>query len=250
MDDQPSPRPLTRTILLSWKSAVRATGAVGILAVVTIILLTLADWWSGNFLSSNAGRPQPDGAWHGARLIASVALPPLLQAPLLVAFYRHMLLEHPSPVVGDARTTLIFAAWSAILSLVLVGFGIPILLRIQALAILTSVVGLFVQTRLILLLPAIVVGRTRGAPFLSWQATRGRFWWLLAGSLGASSPAWLPAMLIALLQITRYGHPVDRLILDLPLRLLGVAGLLLGAAFAAQVYVDRIGPLNRSPTAP
>ena len=77
------------------------------------------------FPSVSASRPQSDRVWPAARLIAPIVLSLLLQAPLLLAFYRRLLLERPSPAVGDPPTTLISAAWSAISSLVSVEFGIP-----------------------------------------------------------------------------------------------------------------------------
>ena len=226
-----------------WRTAIRIANDLPLLIGATFASLAMLDWLSGNLVSQAIRPPSHLLGLSGlVRTVVLAALRALLLAPLLVAIYLRLLgpdapRSPPAPIL-----LLRFAAWSFLVGMILtVGLLPRFFTRSPALTIVcgsAQIVGLFVQVRLLLLLPAVALGARHGVLRDSWRRTRGRFWWLLVGSAIANAPAWLPSAALVGFRFWRHVSPTGSTTLDVAAEALGVLGVVLAAAFAAQVFTD------------
>ncbi len=236
-------RRLLGTIGRGWRAAILVASDLPLLIGVTFATLAMLDWLSGNLVSQVIRPPShPSGGSGLVRTVVVAALHALLLAPLLVAIYRRLSGPDATPSPPAPVLLLRFAAWSFLVGMILpVGLLPRFFKRSPALSIVggsAQIVGLFVQVRLLLLLPAVALGARRGVLRDSWRRTRDRFWWLLVGSTIANAPCWLPSAALVGLRFWSHVSPTGSATLDVAAEALGVLSVVLTAAFAAQVFTD------------
>ena len=203
----------------------------------------MLDWLSGNAISQALHPPSRPSEMPGlVRTVVLAVLQAVVLAPLLVAIVLR-LLGHDAPRSPPAPILLLrFAAWSFLVGMTLTVRLLPRFFTTSPAPDIVcgpaQIVGSFVHVRLPPLLPA-VAPRGPATACRRKLAAHQESLLVAAGRLGHRGRSfWLPGPALCGLRFQRHVPPTASATLDVAGEALGVLGVVLVAAFAAQVFTD------------